>query len=180
MKPGLLIVDMLREYLDDEGKVLCKECRSIIPNISKLKDFCTDHEIPVFFVNTALKSDSVLAMKWGAHAMVGTKMAEVIDELHPNPNEFVVEKEGYNGFFRTNLEARLRENGVDTVLVTGIHTHVCVLLTAVGAFERGFNVITLSDCITTGYQPNHDTRLRFFVSHIGSLMTSQEWMESAK
>ena len=95
----------------------------------------------------------------------------------PKEADLIVRKKVYNGFFKTNLHAELQSRGISNVVITGIHTHVCVLLTAVGAFENGYEVTTLEDCITTGYQPNHESRLRFFSTHIGSLKSSDEWIK---
>lgn len=176
MKPALLVIDMLNEYLLPSGKIYCENCREIIPNIEKCIDTFRKSKNPVIFVNTAVSEGDVLVKKWGKHAMAGTKMAQVVDELSPRDSDIVVQKTGYDGFFSTNLDQELQSNEIDTVVLTGIHTHACVLLTGVGAFERGYNVITFEDCITTGYQANHETRLRFFRSHIGDLVESSKWM----
>ena len=175
MKRALIVVDMLNEYLLPAGKIYCDKCREIIPTVSMAIEICRTNEVLVVYVNSALRSTSVLVTKWGNHAMKGTKMAQVVDELSPSPGDVVVEKEGYDGFFQTNLEDVLRSHNIEEVAVCGIHTHVCVLMTAVGAFQRGLRVVALKDCMTTGYQPNHDTRLRFYSSHLGDIKTLQEW-----
>lgn len=175
MPCALLVIDMLNEYLLPHGKIFCRECTSIIPRISDTINWARAHHIPIVYINSALTPQSVLVKKWGEHAMRGSAMAQVIDELAPEADDWIIEKQGYDGFFETSLAPKLRTQGITTVALTGIHTHVCVLATAIGAFENGFTVITLSDCITTSYRPNHDTRLRFFSSHVGSLLTSCEW-----
>ena len=52
--------------------------------------------------------------------------------------------------------------------------------TALGAFYRGFSVTALEDCMTTGHQANHDTRLRFYKSHIGTLTNLQDFCREIK
>lgn len=177
MNTAILIVDMLNEYLLPEGKVYCEACRNIIPNIKNVINYGRNKGIHIVYVNTSLEEDDILVKKWGIHAISGTKMSEVISEISPHEGDLVVNKKGYNGFFQTTLNSDLNSLGVERVVVAGIHTHVCVLLTAVAAFEYGYDVITLKDCITTGYQPNHDTRLRFFASHTGRIMKTNEWIE---
>jgi nicotinamidase-related amidase len=179
MKYAVLVIDMLNEYLDPKGKVYCDACRNIIPALSVTLAEARLHQIPIIYVNTALSSKhDPLAKKWGLHAVKGTTMSQVIPELKPCDGDIIVEKKGYNGFFKTNLLNEVNKLGVTSVVITGIHTHVCVLLTAVSAFENGLEVITLSDCISTGYRPNHDTRLRFFETHVGKLISSGEWIAS--
>ena len=179
MKSALLIIDMLNEYLDPKGKIYCEAGREIIGNISFLKKHFQENGLPVIYVNTShINGGDPETAKWGLHAMRGTWGAEVIPELKPDINDYVVLKRTYDGFFNTELEITLRSLGIDTVVVCGIHTHVCVLCTALGAFYRGFQVVALEDCMTTGYKPNHETRLRFFNSHIGKLTNLSDYINS--
>jgi len=180
-KIAILVIDMLNEYLDPKGKVYCEKCREIIPKIQKLISFARDKGFHVVYVNTSLLSDKEpISKKWGLHAARGTWGSEVVPELKPQNGDFIIFKRTYNGFYNSELEITLRSLGVGIVVPVGIHTHVCVLLTAVGAFERGFKLIALEDCMTTGYQPNHDSRLRFFKTHIGELMTLGEFINKHK
>lgn len=177
-KYALLIIDMLNEYLTPKGLVYCENCRSIIPSIKKNADFARANGVLVVYVNTSLTDDrDILAKKWGLHAVEGTFGSQVINELFPHKDDLIIKKKLYNGFAETTLDHELRAHGVTNTVITGIHTHVCVLLTAVGAFEKGYEVTTLEDCITTGYLPNHETRLRFFKTHTGELVNSEEWMK---
>jgi nicotinamidase-related amidase len=178
-KSALIIIDMLNEYLTPEGLVYCDKCREIIPNIKKCIDFSHSYDIFVVYVNTSLHDNhDLMVKKWGLHAVEGSYGAEVVNELSPEPEDVIVKKKVYNGFYNTTLDNELKKLGVTSVAITGIHTHVCVLLTAVSAFEHGYEVTTLEDCITTGYSPNHETRLRFFKTHIGNLSTSKDWMDA--
>ncbi len=177
MKSALLIIDMLNEYLDPSGKIYCEAGRDIIDNIARLKAHFKHSGNPVIYVNTShINSGDPETAKWGLHAMRGTWGADVIPELKPEDDDCVVLKRTYDGFYNTELEITLKSFGVDTVVVTGIHTHVCVMCTALGACYRGFNVIALEECMTTGYKPNHESRLRFYNSHIGKLMKLDDYI----
>jgi len=174
---AILIIDYLNEYLRPEGKVYCEVAKDLIPNLRKLIDFAHDKNYPVIYANTSLVCENEpMVKKWGIHAMRGTWGAEVIDELKPTDKDYIVNKRTYDGFYNSELELTIRSFGINKVVITGIHTHVCVLLTAVGAFDRGFEVTTLEDCITTGYKPNHESRLRFFKTHIGELVNLEEFI----
>lgn len=76
----------------------------------------------------------------------------IIDEVAPLPSGLVIDKPGKNAFYRTNLEAVLRERGVVNLLVTGVTTDVCCSTTVSGANDRGFNAVVLSDCMAS-YDP---------------------------
>jgi len=65
--------------------------------------------------------------------------------VQPAPGDIEVSKRLYNAFFGTDLEARLRSRGVDTLVVVGFTTHCCVDATCRDAFHRDFNVFVVSD-----------------------------------
>lgn len=175
-KSAILIIDMLNEYLKPDGLVYCEPCRSIIPNIAEGLNFARKNGVTVFYINTALENEKdIMAKKWGLHAVAGSYGAQVVDELKSDVGDVVIHKKGYNGFFNTNLDEELTKRNIRNIAITGIHTHVCVLLTAVGGFELGYNVYTIEDCISTGYRPNHESRLRFFKTHTGELLSLNEW-----
>lgn len=179
MKYALLIIDMLNEYLDPDGKIYCEAGRKIIPSIGVLKDEFEKNDLPVIYVNTShINGGDPETEKWGLHAMRGTWGNEVIPELAPSSKDYIVLKRTYDGFYNTELEMTLRSLNVDGVVVCGIHTHVCVMLTALGAFYRGYKVIALEDCMTTNRKENHESRLRFFDSHIGTLTNLNDFLES--
>ena len=71
--------------------------------------------------------------------MAGDPGAEVIDELAPRPERDVIsEKRVYGAFDGTGLDEQLRERGVDEVVITGQHTHICVRHSSYGALIRGY------------------------------------------
>lgn len=175
---ALLVIDMLNEYLDPKGKIFCEKCQEIIPKVKELMAFCRQNNIPIIFVNTSHINDKDPEIKkWGVHALRGTWGARVIPDLEPQEGDVEVFKRTYDGFYNTELEITLRSLNIKTVIVCGIHTHVCVLATALGAFCRGFNVIALEDCMTTGNKMNHDSRLRFYNSHLGELLKLDGFFE---
>tara|TARA_R110002167_G_scaffold38412_10_gene119639 strand:- start:2933 stop:3535 length:603 start_codon:yes stop_codon:yes gene_type:complete len=178
---AVLVIDMLNDYLLPDGAVYCAEGRKIIPKISSLATFVRDNGGFVFYLNTELYPSDLLSKKWGVHASPGSFGAEVVKELTPELGDTIISKKFYNGFHETDLHEKLTKKHTRYVLLTGIHTHVCVMLTGVGAFERGYRVIAFEDCMTTGYKANHDSRLQFFFflgSHIGSLEQSENWMRT--
>ncbi len=175
-KTALLVIDMLNEYLDKRGLLYCEQCRKIIPSISDCINFARLNDILVVYVNTSLNNKKdLLVRKWGLHAVTGTFGAKVVDELKPREVDLIINKKVYNGFMGTNLDDELKKRKINNIAITGIHTHVCVLFTAVGGFELGYNVTTIENCITTDTEEKHKSRLPFFKTHVGELMSSEEW-----
>ncbi|MEH6528168.1 MAG: isochorismatase family cysteine hydrolase [Sneathiella sp.] len=174
---AVLVVDMINEYLACDGKIICKSGHEIIEPINSITNFCRANSGLILFCNTEINSgNEPIARKWGVHAKANTKSSKVFEKLATHQNDIAIPKISYNAFFKSNLEETLKEQKISTVIVCGIHTHICVLLTAAAAFDIGYNVIVMEDCMTTDYKPNNDTRLRFLSTHIGSLTTSSEFI----
>jgi len=176
-KTALLVVDMINDYLSPRGKRNCAPCRTIIPNIRRLINYARGKAWPVIYISTCLESErEPLVGKWGMHARKGTWGADVIPELKPLAEDLLVNKTTYDGFFNTSLDDILKKLKIEMVIVTGIHTHVCVLLTALGAFYRGYKVIVIKEGMTTDKRVNHESRLPFFKTHLGQLLSLGEFI----
>jgi nicotinamidase-related amidase len=71
---------------------------------------------------------------------------DIILELYPQAGEPVIDKPGKGAFYQTDLELILKNRGIETLLVCGVTTEVCVDTTVREANDRGFRCIVLSDC----------------------------------
>jgi nicotinamidase-related amidase len=77
----------------------------------------------------------------------GTWGAEICDEMAPQGDDIVVEgKRGLDAFATTNLDFVLRSREIETVILGGFLTNCCVESTMRSAYEKGYDVITLTDC----------------------------------
>jgi ureidoacrylate peracid hydrolase len=80
----------------------------------------------------------------------GTWGAEMIDQLTPEDQDIVIEgKRGLDAFATTNLDFILRMRGISTIALGGFLTNCCVESTMRTGYEKGFEVITLTDCTAT-------------------------------
>lgn len=143
-KTAILVVDMLNDFVT--GALKCDRGLAIVPKTQQLLDEARKLGIHVVFCNDAhLKGIDHELKLWGDHAIVGTKGAEVIPELGPCEGDYIVPKRRYSGFFHTDLDLLLKELGVDTVVMTGLHTHMCVRHTSADAYCLGYNIVVASD-----------------------------------
>jgi nicotinamidase-related amidase len=138
----------------------------IIPNLKKLVAAARKHNVPVIYSNDAhLPVDEEVVERWGKHAIKGTKGAEVIPELKPTKKDYSVEKRTYSGFHETGLDMLLRGlyhgEGVKTVILTGLHTNICVRHTAADAFFRGYKIIIAEDGVEAFTQEDHEQGLKY-------------------
>jgi biuret amidohydrolase len=86
---------------------------------------------------------------------VGDPRWEIDEALKPMPGEVVLNKVSAGTFATTGLEQRLRHQGIDCVIVTGVSSDVCVATTAREAADRGFKTIMVGDACTTLSETMH-------------------------
>jgi ureidoacrylate peracid hydrolase len=92
----------------------------------------------------------------------------------PLAGETVIAKTRYSGFFGTDLEARLRALGVDTLLVCGLTTECCVAATARDAFERDFHVFVAADGCAAYDLELHTAALKSLALSCAILVTADQ------
>ncbi len=138
---------MIKDNLGtDKHHSIAREAREIVPSLKRFIEFARAETIPVIYANDSfLKGDFIFGSRLNEHSLRGTEGTEVIEEIKPQSGDYVVEKLRFSAFFRTDLDQVLRRLGVDTVLVTGISTSWCVLLTAADAIANDFRVVILED-----------------------------------
>jgi len=97
---------------------------------------------------------------WGEHALAGSWGAEIIDELKPKEDEFVIRKYRYDAFFESALDYVLRVKNIKNVVVTGTVANICVLHTAGSAALRWYNVVLVKDGISAMNEFDYYATLR--------------------
>jgi len=171
MKMGVVVIDMLNDFVT--GVLKCERAPRIIPNIRLLLDFARKKGIPVIYANDThlLGVDKEFEL-WPPHAVVGTKGAEVINELKPEEGDHVVQKRRYSAFYETNLDRLLREFNVDTLVLVRLVTNICVQHTATDAFFRGYHIIVPEDCVEALTEENHKTGIKYLKTFYGCKITN--------
>jgi nicotinamidase-related amidase len=163
-KPAVIVIDMLNDFVT--GKLQVERTKYIIPNLKRLVEAARANGVPVIYSNDAhYPQDVEVVDKWGNHAIKGTKGAEVIPELKPSAKDYVVEKRTYSGFFETGLDSLLRSlykgEGAKTVILGGLHTHMCVRHTAADAFFRGYRIVVAEDGVEAFTRKDHEEGLKY-------------------
>ncbi len=145
VRPAVLIIDMLHEFV--RGKLRSPQAEAIVPNIVRIVEKAREKKIPiVHVVDSHLPVDIEVRKIWGPHAMKGSSEARIIPELEPKTeNEYILEKRWYSAFRGTGLNELLRDLQVDTLIVTGIATNICVLHTVADATYYRYDIILVRD-----------------------------------
>ena len=98
--------------------------------------------------------------------------------LSPEKGDVIIEgKRSFCGFASTNLDYILRSTGIQNVVLAGYLTNCCVESTMRTAYDKGYNVITLTDCCATLSQEEHDNALKSDFPMFSQPMTHTELIE---
>jgi nicotinamidase-related amidase len=193
-RTALIVVDMQNDFVRVGAPLEVPDARETIDVHRELLDWFRRGSRPVVFTRFIAGPSPTLMWKWspmiappicccwpGFQRAYGDIEGErdcvaVIDELAPLPGEAQVDKYGYNGFHRTSLSDRLIATGVDTVLITGTVTQICVEDTARGAFHEGFQAAIISDAVSSYAPELHRASLQTLAMKYGRVMTAGEAM----
>jgi len=161
---ALLVIDMQHDFVDKTGAVPCEGAPEIIPRIKELILEARRARIPIIFTQEVHRPQKVdfgreLDGNEPLHCVEGTKGAEIVGELTPQPSDYVIPKRRYSAFFGTDLNILLRGLNVDMLFITGAATDVCVYLTAMDAHQYDFKVKIPNDCVSGTSQAAHDAAL---------------------
>jgi nicotinamidase-related amidase len=145
-RPALLVVDMVNDFVT--GVFGNPRSQAMVPRLATLIAQMRAIDVPVIYCSDShLAGIDVELTIHADHAIRGTWGAEIVPELVPGPGDYALTKRRYSAFFGTELEALLRELGIDTVVLTGVATNGCVRHTAADAFFHGFKIVVAVDCV---------------------------------
>ena len=112
---------------------------------------------------------------YGKAFIQGSWGAAIVDALKPEKGDIVVEgKRGLDTFASTNLDFILRSKGIKTVILGGFLTNCCVESTMRTAYEHGFDVITLTDCVAATSREEHQNAIKYDFPMFSRPMPSSE------
>jgi len=106
----------------------------------------------------------------------GSWGAEIVADVAPEPGDIVLEgKRGLDAFASTNLDFVLRSKGIETVAISGFLTNCCVESTMRSAYEKGFEVVTLTDCVGATSEAEHKNAITYDYPMFSKPMTAAEF-----
>lgn len=178
---ALLVVDYTYDFVADDGKLTCgKPGQDIEGAICReIEAFAAAGE-PIFVMNDIHyegDTDHPESKLFPPHNIAGTpgrelygKVREAIDAAEKAKPELVcrMDKTRYSSFVRTGLEEKLREAGVDTVVVVGVCTDICILHTAIGAYNCGFDIVVPADAVASFNPQGHEVALGHMKNSLGA------------
>lgn len=194
-RSALIVVDMQNDFIHENGafgqlarthpdrRIDMPFLQSTIPNAAKLIAAFRQAGRPVVFIAHVLKADYSDAafpywrgtlLKTTSFLVEGSWGAQVIDELAPRKDEHLVAKKGFGGFSNTPLDTILRNYDVNTCVVCGVTTCVCVSTTVRGGVEHNYRQIVVSDAVAEVSREQHAAELKTMARVFGDVKATDE------
>ena len=142
MKTALLLIDIQNDYFPGGKMELVGSIQAAAATARLLAAF-RKQCWPVYHIrHISTRPDATFFLP-------GTAGSEIYSGVSPLPGEPVMVKQFPNSFRETDLLERLRDDGVDTLLICGMMSHMCVDATVRAAFDFGFSCIVIHDACAT-------------------------------
>ena len=190
---AVIVIDMQNAFLHEEsrsdeeykqmadkrgGRYDFTALQAIVPTLSDLLRDARSAGVPVIFVKMIL-NDQVMSDSWNEFCAdffihEGTWRAEIYDALSPEPGDTIVTKHRFSAFINTDLDLILRSRGINTVVVTGVWTDVCVESTVRDAFMLDHYVVIPQDCVATSIRDSHEASLAAMARCFGTVTNADQ------
>jgi nicotinamidase-related amidase len=187
------VLDVQNELVDPKGKVGSEgfakvvQERGLLDKIRRVQKAMRAHGLPVVFVRVGFRSDYADAISRSARLArlkkldalhIGSWGLEFPDEIKPRADEMIYTKRAVNPFMNTGLLTWLRANGVETLALCGVYTHMVVDSTARYADDSGFVVKVLEDCCASPDPELHRIEVEKILPLFGQVVSSQTFIAS--
>jgi ureidoacrylate peracid hydrolase len=198
--PVLLVVDMQNGFCGTGGSYdqfgfNIKPYRAIIPKVRRMIDYMRREGVPIYY-SKAIREASGIDLIDRVHKIIpesrrerlkkmplcirDTWDSDIIDELKPEPEDYIVEKRRDSVFQDTEFELWLKALRVDSIIFTGIDTYVCVESTVRDAFNKGYDIILLKDCVASRNLEYHENTVEEIAEAYGLVLSSDELIDMAE
>jgi nicotinamidase-related amidase len=178
---ALINIDYTYDFVADDGALTCGEPGQAIEMklVEITEDFIRNGDCVVFALDVHDKDDIYHpeTRLYPPHNIRGTKGRDLFGELknvyEKNKgleNVIYMDKTRYSAFAGTDLELKLRERGITEVHLVGVCTDICVLHTAVDAYNKGFKIVIYKDAVASFNQKGHEWALGHFEQAMGIMV----------
>ena len=175
---ALLLVDVINDLDFPENEELVRKSSALAQRIAGLKRRCKKAGIPTIYVNDNYgkwRSDVSRLLRRCLHpTALGRSMVE---KLLPEPSDYIVLKPKHSAFFATPLGVLLEYIGVRSVIVAGITTNACVMITASDIYVRDLRLFVPSDCVAALSDGEQRNALKLMKKNFGADTTPSKQLD---
>jgi nicotinamidase-related amidase len=176
LKPALLIIDMQNDfvnYINNNSKI-----DKIVKNTNLLRKEFNKRKLPVIYLKFINQPNNKHIKRAGwDYCLKGNPGSEIINQLKPEKNEIVFEKSENSAFYSLEFKEKLKYLNVNTLVLTGIQTHICILTTASDGYSNDYDVIVLKDCVASSKEQRKKWALWWIKRYAGKVMDFSSFNE---
>lgn len=179
MTKALISIDYTVDFVADDGKLTAgKPAQAIADRIAQVTQEAFDRGDYIVFAIDGHEVDDDLHPEsnlFPLHNIMGTSgrdlygpLADFYAEYQNHARVRWMDKRHYSAFSGTDLDVRLRERSIDTVVLTGVLSDICVLHTAIDAYNKGYKIEVISSAIAALTEENHQFALNHLQHVLGA------------
>ncbi|MFC3928252.1 cysteine hydrolase family protein [Streptococcus caprae] len=179
MTKALISIDYTYDFVADDGLLTAgRPAQAIADQIAEVTREAYDRGDYIFFAidghdkgdvfhpETKLFPPHNIKETSGRHLYGPLK--KVYDSIGSDSRVFWMDKRHYSAFSGTDLDIRLRERRVDTVILTGVLTDICVLHTAIDAYNFGYQIEVVESAVASLDDARHSFALNHMTQVLGA------------
>jgi maleamate amidohydrolase len=179
-RPAIAVIDFSRAFTGGSTQFPGGDFGAEMAQTRRLLDAARARAIPVFFTTIAYDDPRRDAGLWGAkvpwleHCKAGTPLVEIDPALDRRAGEPLIAKKYPSAFFGTDFEARLAAQRIDTLVLAGCTTSVCVRATAIDAMQRGYRPIVAAQAVGDFNRALHAAHLKDLQARYADVVPADE------
>lgn len=165
-RSALVVIDITQDSLlpAETSGIALVGAPEAVENSRRVLAAAREAQVPVIFVQELHRRDKVdfgreLDGAEGVHCLEGSPGAHFLDDLRPQENEYYVPKRRYSAFFGTDLEILLKGLKVETLILVGFLTDVCVHYTGADAHQHDYHIRVVRECVAGSSLAAHQASL---------------------
>ncbi|MFS0818113.1 isochorismatase family cysteine hydrolase [Lysinibacillus sp. 1P01SD] len=178
-KRALINIDYTVDFVATDGALTCGEPGQLLEhtNVELTKEFIKNGDFTVFAIDVHEQGDvyhpeTKLFPPHNIRNTEGRNLYGALKQLYEANKEqdcvYYMDKTRYSAFAGTDLELKLRERGITELHLIGVCTDICVLHTAVDAYNKGFDIVIHKNAVASFNQAGHEWALGHFEHTLGA------------
>ena len=181
LSTAVLVVDMVNDFCTAGGSMVLPNAESLYPSQIKVLTAARNSGAKVIYVNDnhrlGMKVEREF-VKRSPHCIENSWGSEIVAQLAPTKNDLHVVKRRYSGFFQSDLDLTLRDLQIESLVIFGVVTNICVRSTVHDAFFIGYKVVVPQDCVAATGPREQDSSLYDIGTHFGWISTASQIIEA--
>jgi len=195
-KTALLFFDMLNVYYHGAAEETKKKMKPVVDNAARLMNAARQYGMLIYYAmanhrpdgesRSLIITDTDMRLRPWPHddcnptvhgATEGSWEQKVIDEIAPQPQDYIIPKYRWNTFHQTYFDLALRSRGIDTIIISGGAVDVGVASTVYSARDHDYNIIVVRDACSNSHEDSMAALMNTVFPRLARVRTTDQVVE---